>query len=85
MGVLMEDPVRLPTSGQIVCRNTIARQLLSSPIDPFNREPLTLDKGKVVFLFIFCLFSKKYLATKNLKIIVFEKLEFCREKRKKHF
>jgi len=45
MGVLMDDPVRLPTSGQIVDRNTIARQLLANPMDPFNRQPLTLDQG----------------------------------------
>ena len=45
MGTLMEDPVRLPTSGQVVDRNTIARQLLQNPIDPFNRQPLTLEQG----------------------------------------
>ena len=44
MGMLMTDPVRLPTSGQIVDRSTIARQLLSAPHDPFNRQPLTLDQ-----------------------------------------
>ena len=44
MGTLMENPVKLPTSGQIVDRTTIARQLLSAPMDPFNRQPLTLDQ-----------------------------------------
>lgn len=47
MGVPMDDPVRLPTSGQIVDRNTISRQLLTSPQDPFNRQPLTLDQGLI--------------------------------------
>ena len=46
MGTLMENPVKLPTSGQIVDRTTIARQLLSAPMDPFNRQPLTLDQNK---------------------------------------
>ena len=45
MGSLMEDPVELPRSGAILCRNTIARQLLVTPIDPFNRQPLSLDEG----------------------------------------
>ena len=44
MGTIMIDPVRLPTSGQIVDRSTIARQLLSAQHDPFNRQPLTLDQ-----------------------------------------
>jgi len=44
MGSLMEDPVELPRSGAILCRNTIARQLLVTPIDPFNRQPLSLDE-----------------------------------------
>ena len=44
MSVLMRDPVKLPASGQIVDRQTIARHLLSDQNDPFNREPLTLDK-----------------------------------------
>ena len=83
MSVLMRDPVKLPSSGQvrriihsavaqssnllssavkqsevnfqirngfrfltfqIVDRQTIARHLLSDQNDPFNRDPLTLDK-----------------------------------------
>ena len=44
MSVLMTDPVRLPSSGQVVDRQTIARHLLSDQTDPFNREPLSLDK-----------------------------------------
>lgn len=43
MGTLMKDPVRLPTSGQIVDRAVIARHILSDQMDPFNRQPLTLD------------------------------------------
>ncbi|VDP47440.1 unnamed protein product [Schistosoma curassoni] len=37
MGCLMEDPVKLPTSGQIVDRKTIYRHLL-------NRKPLTMSQ-----------------------------------------
>ena len=48
MGTLMTDPVRLPTSGTVVDRTTIARQLLATPIDPFNRPPLTLDQGNSI-------------------------------------
>jgi ubiquitin conjugation factor E4 B len=41
--VLMQDPVRLPTSGTVLDRSTITQHLLSNNIDPFNRQPLTLD------------------------------------------
>jgi hypothetical protein len=44
MSIIMRDPVRLPSSGQIVDRQTIARHLLSDQNDPFNRAPLSLDK-----------------------------------------
>ena len=44
MSHLMRDPVKLPSSGQIVDRQTIARHLLSDQNDPFNRAPLSLDK-----------------------------------------
>jgi len=44
MGELMEDPVILPTSGKICDRKHIIRHLLSTPNDPFNRQPLTEDK-----------------------------------------
>ena len=44
MSIIMRDPVKLPSSGQIVDRQTIARHLLSDQNDPFNREPLSLDK-----------------------------------------
>eukprot|EP01083_Nonionella_stella_P291844 992860_1 len=37
---LMSDPVRLPTSGQIVDRSVIQRHLLSEQTDPFSRTPL---------------------------------------------
>jgi ubiquitin conjugation factor E4 B len=42
MDTVMEEPVRLP-SGMIVDRPVIVRHLLNSSIDPFNRQPLTLD------------------------------------------
>ncbi|XP_066934926.1 ubiquitin conjugation factor E4 A-like [Clytia hemisphaerica] len=42
--VLMHEPVKLPSSGQILCRSTIARHLLSDENDPFNRSPLKLDQ-----------------------------------------
>ncbi|KAJ2661237.1 Ubiquitin conjugation factor E4 [Coemansia sp. RSA 1200] len=40
---LMTDPVRLPTSGNVMDRAAIKGQLLSDPRDPFNRAPLTAD------------------------------------------
>jgi ubiquitin conjugation factor E4 B len=43
LGTLMEDPVILPSSKQIVDRSTIKTHLLSDPIDPFNREPLKIE------------------------------------------
>uniref|UniRef100_A0A1I8PL71 Ubiquitin conjugation factor E4 A n=1 Tax=Stomoxys calcitrans TaxID=35570 RepID=A0A1I8PL71_STOCA len=44
MSTLMTDPVILPSSKVTVDRSTIARHLLSDQTDPFNREPLTMDK-----------------------------------------
>ena len=38
--LLMEDPVSLP-SGMIIDRSAILYHLLSSPTDPYNRQPLT--------------------------------------------
>ena len=34
----------LPGSKQIVNRDSIVRQLMTNPLDPFNRSPLTADK-----------------------------------------
>ncbi|KAI4867022.1 ubiquitin conjugation factor E4 [Hypoxylon rubiginosum] len=42
MGDLMTDPVVLP-SNNIVDRSTIVQQLLSNPLDPFTRSPMTID------------------------------------------
>ncbi|CAL8071364.1 unnamed protein product [Calicophoron daubneyi] len=42
MGNIMEDPVKLPTSGHIVDRKTIYRHLLNDSTDPFNRQPLAM-------------------------------------------
>ncbi|KAI2471525.1 ubiquitin conjugation factor E4 [Annulohypoxylon bovei var. microspora] len=42
MGELMTDPVILP-SQNIVDRSTIIQQLLSNPLDPFTRNPMTID------------------------------------------
>ncbi|KAI1214280.1 ubiquitin conjugation factor E4 [Annulohypoxylon truncatum] len=42
MGELMTDPVILP-SQNIVDRSTIVQQLLSNPLDPFTRKPMTID------------------------------------------
>jgi len=41
MGEIMDDPVILPTSGKVMDRKHITRHILSTPNDPFNREPLT--------------------------------------------
>jgi len=39
----MMDPVKLPTSGNIVDRATITQHLLNNDIDPFNRKKLSID------------------------------------------
>ena len=44
MQELMTDPVKLPTSGNIMERATIHRILLTEQLDPFNRAPLTEDQ-----------------------------------------
>lgn len=49
MDTLMVDPVILP-SGVVMDRPIIARHLLNSQTDPFNRQPLTEDElrpGKI--------------------------------------
>ena len=38
---VMNDPVVLPGSGQVVDRETIKRHLLCDGTDPFSRSPLT--------------------------------------------
>lgn len=43
MATLMEDPVILPISKQIIDRSTIKSHLLSDPHDPFNRTPLKIE------------------------------------------
>jgi ubiquitin conjugation factor E4 B len=43
LATLMEDPVTLPISKQIVDRSTIQSHLLSDPHDPFNRTPLKIE------------------------------------------
>jgi ubiquitin conjugation factor E4 B len=43
MFTLMEDPVILPSSRQIIDRSTISSHLLSDSTDPFNRAPLSID------------------------------------------
>jgi len=43
MATLMTNPVKLPTSDNIVDYSTITQHLLNDPHDPFNREPLTAD------------------------------------------
>ena len=45
MSTFMYDPVVLP-SGHFVDRPTITQHLLNDPIDPFNREPMTIDDIK---------------------------------------
>jgi len=45
MDTLMADPVVLP-SGKVVDRTSIAKHLLTSSTDPYNREPMTIDDVK---------------------------------------
>mmetsp|Transcript_28953 Transcript_28953/g.54783 ORF Transcript_28953/g.54783 Transcript_28953/m.54783 type:complete len:599 (+) Transcript_28953:1194-2990(+) len=40
----MTDPVKLPTSGNIVDRKTITQHLLNDGTDPFNRKKLSIDE-----------------------------------------
>ena len=62
---VMEDPVKLPSSGQVVDRFTIEQILLNDPTDPFNRSPLSKSeliplpelKEKII----------KYKSSKNIK------------------
>jgi hypothetical protein len=42
LSTFMKDPVVLP-SGHFVDRSTITQHLLNDPIDPFNREPMTVE------------------------------------------
>lgn len=42
MFTLMDDPVMLPTSRNVMDRGCIVRQLLNNEQDPFNRAPLTV-------------------------------------------
>ena len=44
MGILMRDPVTLPSSRQVVDRSTVRSHLLSDPTDPFNRVPLRFEE-----------------------------------------
>jgi U-box domain len=46
MRTIMCNPVRLPTSGNVVDRNAISRILLSDKQDPFNRNHFTEDMLK---------------------------------------
>lgn len=43
LATLMNDPVILPTSKQVIDRSTIRGHLLSDPTDPFNRSPLKIE------------------------------------------
>ena len=42
MGILMSDPVVLP-SKHVVDRSTIMQHLLSDPKDPYTRQPMTIE------------------------------------------
>ena len=44
LSTVMADPVRLPGSGTVVDRAAAERALVSAPIDPFTRTPLTRDQ-----------------------------------------
>ena len=43
-GELMDDPVMLPNSKQILNRDTIEKLLLRAQIDPYDRTPLTKEQ-----------------------------------------
>lgn len=57
MATLMEDPVILPSSKNVIDRSTIRSHLLSDPTDPFNRVPLKIEDvlpGKICFRTALC-------------------------------
>ena len=43
-GELMDDPVMLPNSKQILNRDTMEKLLLRTQIDPYDRTPLTKEE-----------------------------------------
>lgn len=43
---LMVEPVRLPTSNTVMDLASLKRHLLNTPLDPFTRQPLTLEMVK---------------------------------------
>ncbi|KAK8790957.1 hypothetical protein WA158_005588 [Blastocystis sp. Blastoise] len=43
-GDIMRDPVQLPLTHQVVDRTTIEHALLTSPVNPFNKQPLTKEQ-----------------------------------------
>ncbi|KAG6816241.1 hypothetical protein H0H87_007478 [Tephrocybe sp. NHM501043] len=43
LATVMRDPVRLPTSNNVLDRSTIRSHLLSDTTDPFNRAPLKIE------------------------------------------
>lgn len=43
---LMTEPVRLPTSNTVMDLASLKRHLLNTPLDPFTRQPLSLDMVK---------------------------------------
>ena len=43
MATLMNDPVILPSSKNVIDRSTIQSHLLSDSHDPFNRVPLKIE------------------------------------------
>ena len=45
LSTFLKDPVILP-SGHIVDRSTIRQHLLNDPMDPFNRQPMTMEDVK---------------------------------------
>ena len=45
---MMMDPVKLPTSGNIMDRKNIQRIIMADDLDPFNRQPLKMEMWAVV-------------------------------------
>ncbi|ORX56341.1 hypothetical protein DM01DRAFT_1334813 [Hesseltinella vesiculosa] len=48
MNILMEDPVRLPSSGTILDRSTVQSLWLGTAVDPYTREPFQIEKVEPV-------------------------------------
>jgi ubiquitin conjugation factor E4 B len=82
MFTIMEDPVILPSSKQIVDRSTITSHLLSDATDPFNRAPLTIDMVTEGTMYTVYKFNTVIIKINNLAPEIKQRIEEWRKSRK---